>query len=257
VTAKATIAGVAIALPLLLCSIGIPALAGSAVVISIGDGDTLTVNDAGRRITIRLACIDAPETAQSPYGGQSRAALLALAPVGATVTVQGNKKDRYGRTVAEILRGSTNVNLELVRRGDAFVYRQYLSGCDRNAYLYAEKQAETARRGVWSAPGGITSPWDWRRGGSSRPSSSPYPASSSKPSGRYRCAEVGSWAKAQELLKQGHTFLDRDCGTEAHESLREPLAHQEEFRRVGGTCELGARGTHLALMCNDPQEPIF
>lgn len=215
------IAGGGVALPLLLCSICISAVAGPATVISVGDGDTLTVNDAGRRTTIRLACIDAPESAQRPYGGQSRAALQVLAPVGATITVQGNKKDRYGRTVAEILRDATNVNLELVRRGDAFVYRQYLSGCNRNAYLSAEKQADSARRGVWSVSGGITRPWDWRRGGSLRSGSSPKPASSSaKPSGRYRCAEVSSWARAQELLKQGHTYLDGDSDGEACESLR-------------------------------------
>jgi len=213
-------AGWRLALPLLLCGYCIPAVAGQATVLSVGDGDTLTDTDAGRRTTIRLACIDAPESAQRPYGGQSRAALQSLAPVGATVTVQGNKKDRYGRTVAEILRGSTNVNLELVRQGEAFVYRQYLSGCDRNAYLSAEKQAESARRGVWLVSGGITRPWDWRRGGSSRPSSSTAPASSTKPSGRYRCAEVGSWARAQELLKQGHSYLDGDRDGEACESLR-------------------------------------
>lgn len=197
-----------------------PALAGPATVLSVGDGDTLTVNEAGRKTTIRLACIDAPESVQRLYGGQSRAALQALAPVGAMVTVQGNKKDRYGRTVAEILRGTTNVNLELVRRGNAFVYRQYLSGCDRNAYLSAEKQAESARRGVWSVSGGTTRPWDWRRGGTSRQSSGSSPASSSKPSVRYRCADVGSWARAQELLKQGHTYLDGDRDGEACESLR-------------------------------------
>jgi micrococcal nuclease len=220
VIAKAAIAGGGIALSLIVSTWTSPAFAGAATVLSIGDGDTLTVNDAGRRTTIRLACIDAPESAQRPYGGQSRAALQALAPVGATVTVQGNKKDRYGRTVAEILRGSTNVNLELVRRGEAFVYRQYQSGCDRNAYLSAEKHAESTRRGVWSVSGGITRPWDWRRGGTSRQSPSPSPASSSKPSGRYRCAEVGSWARAQELLKQGHTYLDGDRDGEACESLR-------------------------------------
>ena len=144
-----------------------------------------------------------------------------LAPVGSIVSVQGNNKDRYGRTVAEILRGGTNVNLELVRRGDAFFYHQYLSGCDRNAYLSAEKQAESGSRGVASVSGGITRPWDWRRGGSSRSSSSPKPASSSaKPSGRYRCAEVGRLARAQELLKQGHTYLDCDGNGEACESLR-------------------------------------
>ena len=197
-----------------------PAFAEQARVISVGDGDTLSVLEYGRRITIRLACVDAPEIAQRPYGGQSRAALQALAPVGATVTVQGSKKDRYGRTVAEILRGITNVNLELVRRGDAFVYRQYLCGCVRNAYLSAERNAQSARRGVWSGSGGITRPWDWRRGGSSRSSSSTPSPSSSRPSGRYRCAELGSWAKAQELLNQGHTYLDGDKDGEACEKLR-------------------------------------
>jgi micrococcal nuclease len=221
VIAKVAITGGGVGLLLLLCSVCIPALAGPATVISIGDGDTLTVNEAGRRTTIRLACIDAPESAQSPYGSQSRAELQALAPVGVAVMVQGNKKDRYGRTVAEILRSSTNVNLELVRRGDAFVYRQYLSGCDRNAYLSAEKQAESARRGVWSVTDGITRPWDWRRGGSSLSSSSPQPDSSSpKPSGRYRCFEVGSWTKAQELLRQGHTYLDGDRDGQACERLK-------------------------------------
>ena len=220
-TSRAAIAGGGVALSLLVSTLWSTALADPATVISVGDGDTLTVNDAGRRTTIRLACIDAPESAQRPYGTQSRAALQDLAPVGATVTVQGSKKDRYGRTVAEILRGGTNVNLELVQQGDAFVYRQYLSGCDRNAYLSAEKQAEAARRGVWSVSGGITRPWDWRRGGASRSGSTTTSASSSsKSSGRYRCAEVGSWARAQELLKQGHTYLDGDRDGEACESLR-------------------------------------
>ena len=190
-----------------------PALANAATVLSVGDGDTLTVSDDSRRITVRLACIDAPETAQAPYGAKARATLQALAPVGSTVTVQGSKKDRYGRTIAEVLRGKTNVNLELVRRGDAFVYRQYLSGCDRNAYLSAKKQAEAARSGVWSVPGGIIRPWEWRRGGGGS-------SSISAPTRRYRCREIGSWAQAQQLLKQGHRCLDGDGDGEACESLR-------------------------------------
>ncbi len=205
-------------LPLLLCTFCIPALAGQPTVLSVGDGDTLTVNEGGRKTTIRLACIDAPETAQMPYGAQARESLQMLAPVGSSVKVQGSKRDRYGRTVAEIIRGSTNVNLELVRRGNAFVYRQYLSGCDRNAYLSAEKQAETARLGVWSKTGGITRPWEWRHGGA--PRARPNTAASKSPSGRYRCRDIGSWTKAQELLKQGHTYLDGDRDREACESLK-------------------------------------
>lgn len=95
-------------------------MATPVAVLSIGDGDTVTVSNSGRRVTVRLACIDAPETAQAPYGGKARSALQALAPVGASVTIQGSKKDRYGRTVAEVFGDSTNFNLELVRRGNAF-----------------------------------------------------------------------------------------------------------------------------------------
>ncbi len=44
----------------------------SATVLSIGDGDTIRVRQGGKVITVRLACIDAPETAQNPYGQQVR-----------------------------------------------------------------------------------------------------------------------------------------------------------------------------------------
>ena len=47
---------------------GSPGQGISATVLSIGDGDTIRVRQAGRSITVRLACSDAPETAQSPYG---------------------------------------------------------------------------------------------------------------------------------------------------------------------------------------------
>jgi endonuclease YncB( thermonuclease family) len=72
--------------------------------------------------------------------------------------------DRYGRTVAEILKGRQNVNLQMVRRGQAFAYRQYLRNCDAAAYLGAERGAEVDRLGVWSTPGGIQRPWDFRHG---------------------------------------------------------------------------------------------
>jgi endonuclease YncB( thermonuclease family) len=39
---------------------------GAATVLSVGDGDTLRVVEGSKRLTIRLACIDAPEMAQPP-----------------------------------------------------------------------------------------------------------------------------------------------------------------------------------------------
>jgi hypothetical protein len=40
-------------------------------------------------------------------------------------------------------------------------------------------------------------------------------------SSKYRCGEIGSWSRAQDLLKQGHTYLDRDGDGEACESLKD------------------------------------
>ncbi len=37
---------------------------------------------------------------------------------------------------------------------------------------------------------------------------------------RYRCSEIGSYAHAQQLLRQGHTYLDGNGDGEACESLR-------------------------------------
>ena len=61
---------------------------------SVGDGDTLRFLDGGQRLTILIACIDAPEIAQSPYRQQTREALQSLLPVGSTVTLKTQNKDR-------------------------------------------------------------------------------------------------------------------------------------------------------------------
>ena len=43
-----------------------------ATVLSIGDGDTIRVRQAGKALTVRLTCIDAPESAQTPYSQRAR-----------------------------------------------------------------------------------------------------------------------------------------------------------------------------------------
>jgi endonuclease YncB( thermonuclease family) len=40
--------------------------------VPVGDGDTIRVRMNGKPITVRLACIDAPEMAQRPYGQNAR-----------------------------------------------------------------------------------------------------------------------------------------------------------------------------------------
>ena len=51
-------------------------------------------------------------------------------------------------------------------------------------------------------------------------SNSSSPPSSSPSAHHYRCKEIGSYARAQELLRQGHTYLDGNGDGVACEGLR-------------------------------------
>jgi len=197
-----------------------------AAVVSIGDGDTIRVLQHGQVLTVRLACVDAPEIAQSPYGQQARHYLQQRLPIGKPVTLDVKTIDRYGRTVAEVISG-VNVNLAMVEDGQAFAYRQYLGSCNAREYLDAEDRARYRRTGVWRVADGITRPWTFRQQRRSGTELIAVPRQPGvRPSGgngssaRYRCREIGSFAVAQQLLRQGHTNLDRDGDGVACESLQ-------------------------------------
>ena len=67
-----------------------------ARVVSIGDGDTIRVRHGDKLETIRLACIDAPEMAQMPYGDQARRYLQMRLPLEQEVTIHPFNTDRFG-----------------------------------------------------------------------------------------------------------------------------------------------------------------
>jgi hypothetical protein len=79
---------------------------------------------------------------------------------GKDVTIRVLDKDRYGRTVAEvILPEERSLNREMVGQGMAWWYRQF---APRDRELdRLESEARTAKRGLWSQPD-PTPPWDWR-----------------------------------------------------------------------------------------------
>ena len=90
----------------------------TATVLSVGDGDTIRVRTGNKTVTVRLACIDAPEIKQSPWGQQSSARLKQLLPVGQTITLRPVETDKYNRLVAEIY----------VAFRSAFSTRRYANG---------------------------------------------------------------------------------------------------------------------------------
>jgi len=134
--------------------------------------------------------------------------------------------DRYGRTVAEVI-SDINIGLAMVEDGQAFAYRQYLGGCDATEYLDGEFRASRRRYGVWQVEGGITRPWDFRRGRSG----AVIPDGTTPGGHRYRCREIGSYARAQELLRQGHTYLDSNSDGERH-----PVAAEIHTPALFPTC---------------------
>lgn len=153
-----------------------------ATVVSTGDGDTLRVRRRdGEPITVRLACIDAPESSQ-PYGQEAGQRLAQLLPPGETVTLQTVDTDRYGRTVAEVSVGNISVGRRLVAEGYAVVYRRYLSGCPESAdaLLTAEGSARSSGLNFWSQPNPVM-PWDFRRGGTTATNSTPEPDPQEEP----------------------------------------------------------------------------
>ena len=129
-------------------------------VLSIYDGDNMTVRCDGRKIKVRLYCIDAPEMAQKPWGRQSRDHLRRITTDSVQLVV--HTRDRYGREVGEVLAnpGSLNLNQSQVQAGQAAEYDRY---CKEPVYRDLESAARRAKVGIWSMPGLQQEPWTWRR----------------------------------------------------------------------------------------------
>lgn len=101
----------------------------------------------------------AGEGAAARQGGGSRSFRLVS---GKRVEVEPFQQDRYKRLVGIIYIGGINVNAELIRKGHAWAYRQYMRKAD--AKLCAlEAEARLARRGLWKESNEeLEAPWKWR-----------------------------------------------------------------------------------------------
>lgn len=152
---------------LIACSIASSAMADTITgkVVSIADGDTLTILDEARvQHKVRLAQIDAPETSHGknkpgqPFGNDSKQSLAQLT-FGKMVTASCGDADRYGRSVCGISVDGIDVNREQVQRGMAWVYRRYAH--DTTLYR-AEDDAKREKRGLWRLEDAVP-PWEWRK----------------------------------------------------------------------------------------------
>jgi endonuclease YncB( thermonuclease family) len=176
----------------------------SGRVVAVADGDTLTVLDAGnQQRRIRLAEIDAPEKRQA-FGQRAKQSLSDLC-YGKSAVVAVATQDRYGRSVGRVSCGGVDANLEQVRRGLAWAYRQYRPSAP---ILQAEASARQARVGLWrdASP---TPPWEFRHGKLSVNPSIDQ-ASASAPQGAQACG-AKRYCKQMVSCEEARFYLQR-CG---------------------------------------------
>lgn len=131
-------------------------------VVSVADGDTVTLLVDQQQVRVRMAGIDAPEKAQ-PFGQRSKQNLAALV-FGKDVEADCPKTDRYKRSVCRIVINGVDVSLEQVKAGMAWWYRQYAkeqTAKDREDYEVAEFEAKSRRIGLWAEKNPVP-PWGWR-----------------------------------------------------------------------------------------------
>jgi endonuclease YncB( thermonuclease family) len=130
-------------------------------VVSVADGDTITVLQNRTQYKIRLYGIDCPESHQD-FGNRAKQ-LTSKLVFGKHVKVVKKDMDRYGRVVGIVYVNGLCVNKELISKGLAWVYRQYCKNSFCNDWLRLEKEARKNSIGLWSHPNPVP-PWEFRRG---------------------------------------------------------------------------------------------
>lgn len=121
-------------------------------VTRIVDGDTLHLDRNGEDVTVRLLRVNTRERGEWGYKqGQSELKRLVE---GKRVRLESDDepKDRYGRELAYLFVGKTNINLEIVRSGWSPFFVRYGKGQYAAQFAKAEAEARKAKRGLWARP---------------------------------------------------------------------------------------------------------
>ena len=129
----------------------------AARVVTVHEGDRLTIHHDGQKETMYLKDIDCPELKQS-YGKQAKQVVAAF--VGnRDIVVRGLTRDKRGRTSAEILLpNGHNLGHELVKEGLAWSQR---AGSSHPSLVDLEELARAEHKGLWSEPNPVP-PWKWK-----------------------------------------------------------------------------------------------
>jgi micrococcal nuclease len=128
-------------------------LVGPCQVTQVVDGDTIDVQCRSFSDQVRMLRIDTPEAGR-PGHAEAREALARLVTdrdVHLLFEERGVRaRGNYGRLLAYVYAGETNVNVEMVRLGWSTFWTEYGEGRFAEPFRKAEESAKAARRGLWS-----------------------------------------------------------------------------------------------------------
>src|SRR5690606_33904171 len=120
---------------------------------AVSDGDTLTcdrVNIRRSETKLRFAFVDAPESSQA-YGKESQRLVKSMVN-NKMVRVKITDIDRYGRCVGVVYRYRKNINEEIVKRGAAWVYEEYIKDKNHLRYMMElQNKAKKQKKGLWKS----------------------------------------------------------------------------------------------------------
>ena len=121
------------------------------------DGDTFILEDDTK---VQIWGIDAPEKGQ-PYAAQATGALEKTLK-GRELKLKVKETDQYGRKVAEVSAGKTNLALFMVNGG--YAWHDDFNAPDATKLATAMKKAKKAKKGLWKDKNPVK-PYDFRTGG--------------------------------------------------------------------------------------------
>ena len=129
-------------------------------VLYVHDGDTFKAICGKETISVRVACLDAPEKNQEGGLTSTQFTRSLIQEAGNVVTLVPLSKDRYGRVVGEVYVGTTLLQEALLSSGNARIYEQYSHCSHIQLMRNAEALAKSGKLGIWGY--NSVAPWDYR-----------------------------------------------------------------------------------------------
>ncbi|TYL51673.1 hypothetical protein FXB39_07760 [Nocardioides sp. BGMRC 2183] len=136
-------------------------------VVSVADGDTITVRYRGRDESIRIIGIDTPETVDpntpdecwGEEASDTAKRLLDGKKVALVFDASQGRRDAYDRLLAYVVRpGIGDFGLVQIQRGNAIEYTYDTAYKRQTRYRLAERVARRADKGLWKKCGGTDTP---------------------------------------------------------------------------------------------------